>query len=128
MKTDDAVFDLIRDAMAMAIGEKEAWTLQGLADYCTCPRRQVEEVIEKRLEDFGFVIVSGTSGLWRPLDAEEVNRYQNSLQSRLRKLAIRKRSIRRLALKSGFVAEGKSFRNPPARQGELFAAFGVPCQ
>jgi len=116
----DQLFRRLQEALVSALGEKEAWTLADLAAHCGTSRREVEACLEERLADLGFVIVSGTPGLWRPLTAEEVNHYQASLQSRLRKLAIRKRTVRRLAARSGFVREGKEFRDPPARQAELW--------
>lgn len=115
----DEVFYHVRAALRRAEGEKQAITLAALADYAGTNRRVVEQLLEERLEELGFVIVSGTAGLWRPKSAEELNHYQASLQSRLRKLAIRKRSVRRLAEKDGFVRTGKLFCDPPARQREF---------
>lgn len=117
--TEDSIFALLQDALHGALGEREAWTLQGLAEYCGTSRRMVERVLEERLDDLGFVIVSGSSGIWRPTTAEEVNHYLASLQSRCVKMFLRKKKVARLALESGFKRDGKTFEDPPARQREF---------
>ena len=119
MQSDAVIFSLLRDALHSCEGEKEAYTLQGLAEYCGCSRRMVERVLEARLEDLGFVVVSGTSGYWRPETAEEINHYLASLQSRCIKVFLRKKRITRLAASSGFIRCGKTFENPPSRQQEF---------
>lgn len=117
---EQAIFELLQDALYTCEGEHEAFTLQGLADYCQCSRRRVEIILEQRLGDLGFVVVSGSSGYWRPTTAEEINHYQASLQSRCIKVFLRKKTIQKLAVQSGYVRTGKTFQDPPTRQGELF--------
>lgn len=125
MKTeqDQQIFEMLRDALITCEGEAEAYTLQGLAEYCGCSRRKVEAILEERLEDLGFAIVSGSAGYWRPQSADEINHYVNSLQSRAVKIFLRKKRVIRLAKNSGFLQEGKTFTNPPTKQREfLFAS------
>lgn len=118
-QTEDQIFYSLQQCLLTCEGEKEAYTLQGLADACGCTRRIVEKILETRLEDLGFVVVSGSAGYWRPQSADEVNHYLNSLQSRAVKVFLRKKRIARLAKASGFVREGKNFTNPPTRQREF---------
>lgn len=119
MKTDANIFDCLQEALYSAEGEREAWTLQALATYCGCSRRRIERILEDRLEDLGFAIVSGSSGYWRPQSAEEINHYLASLQSRCVKVFLRKKRVARLAAASGFPRTGKTFANPPAPQREF---------
>lgn len=104
-----------------ARGRRNAITLDRMVKICGLPNRRVaEHLLEHHLEDLGFCVVSGDKGYWRPITADEVNHYQNSLQSRLRKLAKRKSSVRRMAARDGFIRDGKQFQDPPAIQGDLF--------
>jgi hypothetical protein len=116
----DIIFSHIRAALKRAEGEAQAVTLAQLADYAGTSRRVVEQLLEERLEDLGFAVVSGSPGLWRPASADEVNHYLASLQSRLRKLAVRRKKVKRMAARDGFARAGKEhFENPPARQREF---------
>lgn len=123
----ESIFHHIRAALRRAEGERQAVTLSQLADYAGTSRRVVEQLLEEHLEDLGFVVVSGSPGLWRPTSAEEVNHYLASLQSRLRKLALRRKRVKRMASLGGFARAGKElFENPPARQREfLFESMEV---
>ena len=118
---DQLYVSKIRQLLKHARGRRNAITLDRIVRLCELPnRRTAEAMMELHLEDLGFCVVSGDKGYWRPLTADDVNHYQASLQSRLKKLAKRKASVRRMAAKDGFVREGKQFTDPPARQGELF--------
>lgn len=116
---DPDVFYLIVNCLREARGEARAWTLKSLATVCGVSRRRVEKCIEEDLENFPFVVVSGSEGYFRPVNADQVNHYQAALNSRIRKLAIRKRAVRRLASESGFVRDGKRFMDPPSSQPEF---------
>ncbi|GEM_PF-2546098 len=112
----------IRELLYCARGRKNAITLDRMVKICQLPNRRVaESLMENHLEDLGFCVVSGDKGYWRPITADEVNHYQNSLQSRIRKIAKRKASSRRMAVQDGFIREGKIFKDPPAIQGDLFS-------
>ena len=120
MKTDQEVFEILQRQLRMRVGEQDAVTLQRLAEIAYCPRRRVEIILEERIVDLGFVVVSGSAGYWRPTSADEINHYRASLRSRIFKLWKRSKSVGQLASQCGFVRTGKSFANPPAVQGELF--------
>jgi hypothetical protein len=120
MQTDDQIFTILQQQLRACHGEANALTLQRLAEIACCPRRRVEIILEERIVDLGFVVVSGSPGYWRPTSADEINHYRASLRSRIFKLWKRSKSVGQLASQCGFVRTGKSFANPPAVQGELF--------
>lgn len=113
------LFLIVRDLLATARGRKLAWTLDRLAEAAGTSRRDVEQVLEERLSDFPFPLVSGSPGYWIPEDAEEINHYRASLRSRAVKIFIRAKRVAVMARRAGWPQEGRLFRNPPARQGEL---------
>ena len=117
----DILFSRIREVLKNARGERYAVTLDRITRICDLPnRRTAEALLEEHLPDMGFVVVAGSKGYFRPTCAEQVNHYNNSLQSRLAKIAKRKAAVRKLAAQEGFIRNGKNFQDPPARQGELF--------
>jgi hypothetical protein len=117
----DPRFLRIRDHLALAVGRAQAVTLERLAALCSMPRREVEAIIEERLLDFPWPIVSSSDGLFRPTRAEEINAYLSSLHSRHRRMQIREATVRRKARAGGWPFDGSRFSDPPAGQGELFA-------
>lgn len=117
----EVLFQRIRDLLKHARGERYAVTLDRITKICDLPnRRTAEALLEEFLPTMGFVVVAGSKGYFRPTCAEQVNHYNNSLQSRLAKIAKRKAAVRKLAAHEGFIRDGKKFQDPPARQGELF--------
>jgi hypothetical protein len=121
MNLGAAILDLLEDAH----GPARAVTLDDMAMHAGTSRRQVEQYLEEHIDSLGFLVVSGTAGYFRPTNAEQVNHYLASLQSRLRKLAIRKRKVIRTALADGMQREGKVFHNQPAPQ-PVFREFLFP--
>lgn len=88
-------------------------------------RRATEQLLETCLPELPWPVVSGPAGYHRPADPAELNRYLASLQSRLRCIAIRSRTVRRQALTAGWQREGRRFvaapaPPPSAPPGELF--------
>jgi hypothetical protein len=112
---EQAAFARISAILAERVGEARAITIDDLARAAGLVagdrplRRLVEHVLETRFEDFPFLLVSGAPGYWRPTDPAELNRYDASLQSRLVKLCLRRRTLRRKAPANGFVREGKRY-------------------
>ena len=113
------LFLIVRDLLATARSRKLAWTLDRLAEAAGTSRREVEQVLEERLSDFPFPLVSGSPGYWIPEDADEINHYRASLRSRAVKIFLRAKRVASMARRAGWPQEGRLFRNPPARQGEL---------
>ncbi len=113
------LFLIVRDLLATATSRKLAWTLDRLAEAAGTSRREVEQVLEERLADFPFPLVSGSPGYWIPQDADEINHYRASLRSRAVKIFTRAKRVATMARRAGWPQEGRLFRNPPARQGEL---------
>jgi hypothetical protein len=116
--SDQDAFEAVRAELGGRFGEDSAITLAGLAARVGVSRRKVEVILECRLPDLGFAVVSGDRGLYRPVSAGELNHYDNSLRSRIRCIAIRARTVRRAALREGWVREGKRFVARPV-QGSL---------
>jgi len=114
-----AAFHPIRAALTVANGMVNAFTLDDLAARAGVARREVEEIMEHHLADFGFSLVSGSAGYWRPEDAAELNRYIASLRSRALKCFRRAKRVTAAARRDGWPLHGRTFLNPPARQGEL---------
>jgi hypothetical protein len=85
-----------------AAGPDHAVTIAFLAQVLGVPRRTIETLIETNLHTLPFCIVSGAAGLYRPTSPEDVNRYLQSLQSRIKCLAIRSRTVRTLARADGY--------------------------
>jgi len=111
----------IRQLLYHARGRTNAITLDRIVKLCGIPsRRDAESLLEHHLEDLGFCVVSGGKGYWRPLNAEELNHYRNSLRSRAMKILKRYGSVKRMGLQDGFILSGKQFQDPPAVQGDLF--------
>lgn len=116
---NEIAWGLISRALSTCEGESRAFTISELASIGCISRRECEHLLENCLERLPFVVVSGTAGYWRPSSADEVEHYLASLRSRLVKLARRRRTIKRLALASGFVHEGGRIAPAPAKQREF---------
>jgi len=82
-------------------------------------RRETESFLELHVGDLPFCVVSSAHGYYRPAAAEDINHYRNSIRSRIRCLAIRARTVQRVALAEGWRREGKQFVNIPVAQ-DLF--------
>lgn len=79
-------------------------------------RRETEAFLELHVGDLPFCVVSSAHGYYRPIAAEDINHYHNSIRSRIRCLAIRARTVKRVALAEGWRREGKQFVNVPIAQ------------
>lgn len=112
-------FHALRAALARAHGPEQALTLDELAAIAGTSRREVESIMETRFLDFGFPLVSGSSGYWIPAEADEINHYIRALRSRAFKIFLRAQRAARAARTAGWPQQGRTFFNPPARQGEL---------
>lgn len=114
--------DLLIAALRDAVGPDRAITLQALADRLCLQRREVEELIEHHLPDLPFVIVAGTSGLYQPAAAADINAYLTNLHNRHRRMQLREETVRRKARAAGWPEENGRFVNPTKlEQAELFA-------
>jgi hypothetical protein len=124
---EDDAFERIRAILAARHGAGQAATIDELAAAAEISRRACEHILETRFEQFPFLLVSGTSGYFRPVSAEELNTYYNSLQSRLVKLAMRRRTLRRKAATNGFRRDGKCWVALPVVCGQMeMALFRAP--
>ena len=113
-------FPALKKLLKGAIGPDRALTLNQLTQLAGIPdRRTTEVLIETRMDDFGFVLVSGSSGYFRPVEPEHLNRYLSSLESRIKSISTRRRRVFNNALKEGFHAEEGRFMSAPV-QAELF--------
>lgn len=118
---DQAIFERIRQILASAVGPSRGVTIDRLAEMCHTHRRKIETIIECRLEDFRFPIVSGDFGYCRATRAEDLNAYHGSLMSRIRCIGLRIVTTRRLARAAGFVWQHGRFVSANA---DLFEAAG----
>lgn len=129
----DAIFDTLCHLLAGAFGPERALTIDEMALAIGCTkshpateaevpdRRPVEEILEKHLRDFPFLLVAGSQGYYRPTAADQINRYKHNLRSRHEKLKLREDIVDVKAAAEGWPAAGDWFCDPPSRQGELFA-------
>jgi hypothetical protein len=113
-------FLAVRAVLSACVGRERAMTIDVLTQRCELSgRRQCEQVLEERLADFPFLLVSGARGYWIPTQAEDVNGYLESLGGRTLALFRRRRLVIRKAMVNGFRRCGKRFENPPGGQMEL---------
>lgn len=117
---DTTAVEYIRKVLARAIGQQNAVTIEHLVSVSGLPNRRAgEQMLELHLQDFGFAVCAGSSGYFRPATADELNHYVRSLQSRIRCLAIRIRTVRKSAAAEGWPRHGKDFIHKDL-QGQLF--------
>jgi len=115
-----AICWLLRDAR----GVENAMTLDEITARAGLPnRRTTEELMEQRLQDFPYPLVSGGAGYFIPTQAEQINAYLRSLRSRALKCFIRARNVSSKAIAQGWKREGKWFAKPPL-QLDLFEQTG----
>jgi hypothetical protein len=74
----------------------------------------MENLLEVRLAEFPFPVVSTSAGYFRPVTADEINHSLASLQSRAICIFHCKRTIIRNALRAGYPRQGKRFLDRPA--------------
>lgn len=120
MQDDTYSLAILSDALRNRYGAESALTIAQigalLGHHC---RRETEGFLELHVGDLPFCVVSSSHGYYRPAAAEDINHYRNSIRSRIRCLAIRARTVQRVALAEGWRREGKQFVNAPIAQ-DLF--------
>jgi alkylated DNA nucleotide flippase Atl1 len=115
-------FSEICRRLTICRGRQSAITLADLASLIGCARREVEQVIEQRLSDFPWPIVSGATGLYIPQEADDINQYLHALHSRHRRMQLREATVRRKARLAGYPeAAGQFLDRQRIQQQELFA-------
>lgn len=130
MTDQETAFLSIRSALSTRLGAGRAITLNdlareaGLIDFddngeAVVSRRLAERIIQVRLPDMGFVIVSDTRcGLFRPDNPDELNHYRNQLRSRIKELQRRIDTVDQLARNEGWTVEAGQYTKAPM-QGQL---------
>ena len=120
MQDDASSLAILSDALRNRYGAEHALTIAQIGALLghRC-RRETEGFLELHVGDLPFCVVSSAHGYYRPAAAEDINHYRNSIRSRIRCLAIRARTVQRVALAEGWRREGKQFVNVPIAQ-DLF--------
>lgn len=125
----DAAFEMMVRALEIRVGEQYAITIDELAIVAGLwkleknengvlvkkpIRRSAEHILETRFGDFPFLIVSGSSGYFRPDHPEQVEHWWRTCHSRIKALGIRMHTGRIKAAASGFryCGSGKFSRVP----------------
>ena len=113
----DRAFEHIRDALCTAWGEDHAITIDELAmraglshvetdgagnPVSVIERRRAERLLETRFSDFGFLVIAGDRGYYRPTDPNQIEHWWASLHSRIRAIATRMHTGRTAAGRDGF--------------------------
>lgn len=119
----------IRTALLNAWGPDRAITIANLAAIARISHRAAEHLIQIRYSDFGFLLVSGSQGYYRPTSADHINHYAASLRSRCSAAYARLRILRREAARAGVLRDRRQYITdppspnspvPPAPPGYLF--------
>lgn len=113
--TDENLFLFIRDILNARQGKDNAITIGDLANAAGVSRREVEQVIELNLDEFPFPIVSGSAGLFIPVEADDVNRYLGQLESRLGAIGRRRKTVMAKAREFGLQFDGSAFVDNPVQ-------------
>lgn len=112
-------FGRVRDCLAGCVGEERARTIEEIQRLCGLPnRRATEELLEAKLGNFPWPLVSSSRGYYIPRTAADINHYIRSLRARALKIFIRRRTVCRQAAKAGWRRAGREFECPP-QQAEL---------
>lgn len=99
------------DEIAIRLGYIRGHTASGLP---IANRRPVEKVLETRLGDFEFLVVSSSAaGIWRPADPGELNECLGEVRRRHRSLQIRDETWVRKGRAQGWCYDGSRFVPPP---------------
>lgn len=121
----DATFAVVREILFNRIGESNAATIDELCLAAGIGRRGMEHLLELKLGEFPFPVISTSAGYFRPANADEINHCLASLQSRAMCIFLRKRTIIRNARAAGYQRQGKRFVQRQIRD-DLFATMGLP--
>jgi hypothetical protein len=113
----DRAFESIRQALSGAWGEDGAITINDLALMSGLyqvesgadgrpervpRRREAERILELRFQDFGFLVISGDRGYYRPTDQAQIDHWWASLHSSIRAIATRMHTGRLAACRDGW--------------------------
>lgn len=98
-------FDLFVEIMQDRRGESKAITLANIAQRLGVSRRKVESLIEANYSEMPWPICSGAKGMFIPVSVDELNHYDNSLRSRIKCIAGRRRSLIAVAIRAGWVRD-----------------------
>lgn len=129
----DSFLPSVIHALAGCRGPDHALTLEQLTAAAGLPARRMTEIcLERNLSRLPWPIVADGHGVYIPTDADQLNRYLESLRSRAVCCFTRARAVRTKAAAHGWQRDGKRFARPP-QQLNLFdppscraAARGAP--
>ena len=132
----DIAFKIVTEILFNRIGEGKAATIGELCNLVdeelSTPwgddgarrggfsRRAMEQLLELKIGDFPFPVISTSSGYFRPASVDEINHCLASLQSRALCIFQRKRTIIRNAIRSGYGRQGKRFVDSRESNSDLF--------
>lgn len=120
LEAQNAAFATVSALLEATSGEETALTIDCLCAQTAISRRDMEGLLQVRLGEFPFLVVSTGHGYFRPVRPDEINHCLASLQGRAVNLFLRKRTIIRKAMRSGWERAGKKFeRRVPA--SDLFS-------
>ena len=132
----DRAFEFIREALSSAWGEDNAITINDLGLRCGLyqvetgsdgrpervpRRREVERILELRFQDFGFLVISGDRGYFRPTDSAQIDHWWASLHSRIRAIAVRMHTGRQAACRDGYRYLGRGQFKKTVPRDDLFS-------
>ena len=131
----DRSFELIRDALLTAWGEDNALTIDELAMRAglshvesvgdgrmepVVERRRAERLLETRFADFGFLVIAGDRGYFRPTDPNQIEHWWASLHSRIRAIATRMHAGRTAVCRDGYRYLGRGRFQKTQPKDDLF--------
>jgi len=121
-KQAEQYFPDVKRLLEPRIGKEKAITIADITETVGIhDRRITEHLLETRLRSFGFLLVAGAHGYYRPTEAKEINTYRGSLHQRHRKMQRREETVVHMARIEGWPEQGEDFVNPPDHSPELFA-------
>jgi hypothetical protein len=107
---DEDVFRHTERLLSARRGADRAVTINQLASDVGISRRSMEQLLETRLTDFPYPLVAGSNGYFIPVTEDELTHYDRALLSRIRCLAIRRRTLRRSAGAAGYAWDRQARR------------------
>ena len=114
----DSFLPSVIRALAGCRGPRQALTLDELTTAAAIPSRRTTEIcLERNLARLPWPIVADGHGLYIPTDADQLNRYLESLRSRAVCCFVRARAVRIKAAAHGWQRDGKRFARPPQQLG-----------
>lgn len=116
MTEEDTALQIVIRILSDAVGEENAQTIFDLCLATGLKRRPMETLLEVRIQDIPFPVVSSGAGYFRPASAADVNHCLASLRSRALCIFLRRSKVIRAALAAGYVRNGKLFSDPPPRE------------